>query len=517
MKVCERLRFLVLGIILFGVCVVSLPAAEEVAAGGGSQVAIGVEAKDAADAMTEEQIAERVSKQVLAEFQKVVEQQTMAVKGHDDELKIKLLEEQVAAYKETVEYQKDSLGKILTVLGVLTTVILAAVGFVVLRFSHDYREAVKVAKDEVRQAVSQMKEESKGAVAQAQEVGKEAKSEVKQAVKEMKTESKEAVAEVRGAVKEARTACEKAAEWEGKTQEVFERVDLEVKGKLAKIDKVVEGKMKEIDKMADKRIKGIDKLVVDKMKEIEVKAKTEADESVKQITEKAEKERDLSKLWNDAIQTYNRKEYEKASDLWKQLTQGRPDDYVAFNNWGSTLGDWAKLLEGEAKENKNVEACEKFAKAVEIKPDYYMAVNNLGYVIVELAKLLKGEAATSKYSEACDKFAAAVKIKPDKYKAFEAWGAALLFWAAIVDEPEKTERLDKAIEKCMKAEGIKKGEGAYNLACAYAIKGDEGNCKKWLGVGEEAGTLVSWEHASKDEDLKAYWDEDWFKEIRWGK
>ncbi|MCH7981268.1 MAG: hypothetical protein IID59_07165 [Proteobacteria bacterium] len=44
---------------------------------------------------------------------------------------------------------------------------------------------------------------------------------------------------------------------------------------------------------------------------------------------------------------------------------------------------------------------------------------------------------------------------------------------------------------------------------------DEAECRKWLGIGEKAGTLMTREHAMTDEDLAVYRETDWFKGIRW--
>ena len=75
--------------------------------------------------------------------------------------------------------------------------------------------------------------------------------------------------------------------------------------------------------------------------------------------------------------------------------------------------------------------------------------------------------------------------------------------------------LDEAKDKCLKAESIKVGEGAYNLACLYSLLGNEKECEKWLKAGEKAGTLSTREHAMSDEDLKSVSSKPWFKKIRW--
>ena len=75
--------------------------------------------------------------------------------------------------------------------------------------------------------------------------------------------------------------------------------------------------------------------------------------------------------------------------------------------------------------------------------------------------------------------------------------------------------MQEAIEKCQKAEAIQRGSGAYNMACAYALLGNEAKCRKWLGIGGEEGTLPTYDDALNDPDLEAYWKKGWFKGIRW--
>ena len=90
---------------------------------------------------------------------------------------------------------------------------------------------------------------------------------------------------------------------------------------------------------------------------------------------------------------------------------------------------------------------------------------------------------------------------------------------------QRQELLQQSEEKLMQAEKklllfqteIKmESFGAYMLACIYALRGNEAECKRWLQVGEAAGTL--WrtrEEAMEEEAFASMRDKEWFKAIRW--
>ena len=73
----------------------------------------------------------------------------------------------------------------------------------------------------------------------------------------------------------------------------------------------------------------------------------------------------------------------------------------------------------------------------------------------------------------------------------------------------------EAIQIFKRAESIKTGAGAYNLACVYALMGDKAECQKWLKFCEQAGVLPSRKVAISDPDLRSVRNEEWFKQIRW--
>jgi tetratricopeptide (TPR) repeat protein len=325
-------------------------------------------------------------------------------------------------------------------------------------------------------------------------------------------------------------------------------------------------KARDYEEKAHERLSGIDKEVAIKLKEIEEKGKAlvteliqESEKQRETSREEAEKERKASELWNMGLRTLNAKDFESAANYFAAIAEIRQEDHAAYNNWGVALTKLSRTREGPKAEEILVEALEKCEKAVEIKPDYSPAYNNWGTALLDLARRKKGAESYELLRQAFEKYQKSVEIKPDNHEAYNNWGAALselakrkegaesdelfrqafekyqktlsikseyflsfdnwggglLYQAQKKSGKEKQRLLDEATQMCLKADSIKKGEGAYNLACVYAILGDEEKCRKWLETGEKTGALDTYENVMKDADLESVRDKEWFKEIRW--
>ena len=61
--------------------------------------------------------------------------------------------------------------------------------------------------------------------------------------------------------------------------------------------------------------------------------------------------------------------------------------------------------------------------------------------------------------------------------------------------------LDQAEKLALRAESIRPGEGAYNLACLHSLKGDLPAALDWLKNAHTAGTLPTASHLRTDPDL----------------
>lgn len=378
----------------------------------------------------------------------------------------------VKSYEESIATLRWAIGGIITLIGILA----AAVGYVVVRYSREYKEAVSEAKE---------------------------------------------------ASKEASRYAEKAEE------------------KLAEIDKKVEGKLKEIEDKGKTQIAALIK---------------EAEKHREESQKEAERQRKISELWNDGLRSIKDKDYESAAYKFKQIVEDfNVEDAAVYNNWGVALldlaeyredkeaerlfseatakcekavaikpnfheayGNWGIALSGLAICKKGDEANRLFAdaiakyeKSVAIKPEYHAFYVNWGAALSELSKLKEGDEAERLFAKAIGKYEKAVSIRPDYYNAYNSWGVALLDLARRKEGDERKTLMEEAKEKLLKAESIKRGEGAYNLACANCLMGDEEECKRWLKVGQDGGTLPTREYAMKDEDFESVRNKEWFKEIHW--
>jgi Plant specific mitochondrial import receptor subunit TOM20 len=183
----------------------------------------------------------------------------------------------------------------------------------------------------------------------------------------------------------------------------------------------------------------------------------------------------------------------------------KPDSHEALYNWGVALAALAR-----AKNNDEPlfrEAMSKYEAALAIKPDKHEALSNWGVALSALARAKNNDEPL--FREAMSKYEAALAIKPDKHEALRNWASALL---NLYHKSPDENLLSEAEDKASRAEKIE-GKASYNLACVYALQNREEDCRLQLLRCRDAGTLMDAAHVLADEDLKAYRDRAWFREL----
>ncbi len=196
--------------------------------------------------------------------------------------------------------------------------------------------------------------------------------------------------------------------------------------------------------------------------------------------------------------------YKQAFEKFKRVIEIQPDFYKAYFALGRSLFNLAKLKGGQEAEDLYKQSIEKYTKALEIKPDLHGAYNNWGIVLYKLAELKSGPEAENLYKQAFKKFKKALQIKPDFYEVYHTMGSALISLSYLKEGADRDEVLDEAIALGKKA--VELGGGSYNLACAYALKGDKHKALEFLDKAL-AGKEIPIEHVGTDKDWDRYRDD----------
>ena len=427
---------------------------------------------------------------------------------------------------------------VMTAIGVIVTLVIVFVGYALFKNTKEYKEALT----DVKEALSQ-----------AREAAREAR------------DSRDKTRECEEKAQEVLRSIDKDVK--GKLEEI----DKVVNEKLAEIDKKGEKSIAALIKEADKQRKSSE-LWNEGLRAVNEKEYEKAADCFAKITQDPNLKdtptaAGVYNNWGNALTELAKQKqgaeadrlFAESCDKYQKAVQIKPDLHEAYNNWGATSSEWARRKQGPDSERLFADACDKYQKAVQIKPDYHMVYNNWGTALLELAKQKQGAEADKLFAESCDKYQKAVQIKPDKHETYNNWGTALSDWAkqkqgaeadklfaescdkyqkAVQIKPDYYEAyynwgtallelakqkkddvrrklLEDAEEKLLKAESIKTGKSAYNLACLFALLGDETNCRKWLETGEKYGTLPPRSKAMADTDLASVREKDWFKAIRW--
>lgn len=239
---------------------------------------------------------------------------------------------------------------------------------------------------------------------------------------------------------------------------------------------------------------------------------------LKPLSEEDE-ERRIRQVDMEISVAYMGREYEKVIALAKNNIGSLPEDSLNAVSWAYIelfkntyyKAEETTLLDSGALYEHAILFCKK---AHENKPNNHIVLNTWGAALAGQARLKSIDEADNLFKQAYEKYEAALIIKPDYNQALHNCGNALFDQAILKSGKEANALFEKAREKYLQAEKIKKGFGAYNLACIESHLGNEDECKRWLEASRETSiNLPPLEYIQKDADLDPMRDKQWFKDI----
>ncbi len=141
------------------------------------------------------------------------------------------------------------------------------------------------------------------------------------------------------------------------------------------------------------------------------------------------------------------------------------------------------------------------------------ALYHWGFALLHQAKTQTQEQAIETLEDAISKFSFCLLTAPHYLGAAIDGGVAFMELARISPEDSKSYLYKMARQFFEKAGDIQKGSSAYNLACIFALSGDEEACQAALQHAREHGSLPEEQLILQDADMQAVLDKPWFKEF----
>jgi len=173
----------------------------------------------------------------------------------------------------------------------------------------------------------------------------------------------------------------------------------------------------------------------------------------------------------------------------------------------------ARESEGPKADQLFASAYQGFAEVVEGDLIRGEALYNWGFSLLHQAKSKSEEEGVKLYLSAITKFSFCLLVSPNHLGAAIDGGVAYMDLARILEVNADDELYDLAGEFFENAERIQRGSAAYNLACIYALRGQEDACVEALALSKECGSLPSADDMSTDSDLAKIKNKAWFNEF----
>jgi tetratricopeptide (TPR) repeat protein len=154
--------------------------------------------------------------------------------------------------------------------------------------------------------------------------------------------------------------------------------------------------------------------------------------------------------------------YEEAFRLYERASKESPDRPQLWNNWGSSLGEFADQIRFSAPERAASlyeESANKLRRSLDQDPEMYGAWYNLGKCFGKLAKIYQDDdPEESLYFEAFDRYERAAEINSESHDVWYNWGRDLGDFAKL------TEETNPGLSESLYRDAFKKFERAAELS-----------------------------------------------------
>jgi tetratricopeptide (TPR) repeat protein len=159
-------------------------------------------------------------------------------------------------------------------------------------------------------------------------------------------------------------------------------------------------------------------------------------------------------------------------------------------------------------------AAAKCHDALKINEDQPLVRYILGNIYFDHAAEAKPKVALEFFEKAEEELGQAVEMKPDLAEALHDLAYVLwVRWEADRNDAQNRAGHARAEELMLKAESLKPGLCAYNLACWYAQQSRLEDTRRWLTEAVRLRTIAEPGAIWDDPDLVALHDQPWFSAL----